>query len=407
MESSVNTELLRSRVDTFVLKSLCEKDGYGYDILSYIYEKTQGHYEMKQSSIYSVLKRLEKQGFIKSYLGEESKGGPRRYYSLTALGREFLDAEQKQWAYTRTLLDNLVTNTNFDLEKDTPPFKASDLRPLTKRTRPEDEEQEPIEKGNARKEEIIKAKDNIVKTEVTIDVQNEVLAAKEEIQSPIFPQRQTTEDKTRNIAAYRSLFGDIYVDKKTKQEVIQKEKEIQRPVDEQLNCHHINDLKNILKNEGYNLKPYKRDEMLGISKNEMIYSNKLFRDCTILSFLFYALSVLLVFRFKELFLYTDKAILIIGLSGLALPLIGLAKFFVAPKRRIRAIYNFKLMFSYSIMIFLFVFVTNLIISLVTPSIGLTMKDAKLYPPIIFSLTIPFSVIFYQLLYKSKLYHIKL
>ena len=59
MKPSVNTDLLRSRVDTFVLNSLYEKDGYGYDILNYIQSKTQGHYEMKQSSIYSVLKGLK------------------------------------------------------------------------------------------------------------------------------------------------------------------------------------------------------------------------------------------------------------------------------------------------------------------------------------------------------------
>ena len=41
MKPSVNTDLLRSRVDTFVLNSLYEKDGYGYDILNYIRSKTQ------------------------------------------------------------------------------------------------------------------------------------------------------------------------------------------------------------------------------------------------------------------------------------------------------------------------------------------------------------------------------
>lgn len=135
MESSVNTDLMRSRVDVFILGSLYEKDGYGYDILNYIYSKTNGHYEMKQSSIYSVLKRLEKQGYVLSYLGEESNGGQRRYYSLTDKGREFLDNEQKEWAYTRTLLDNLVCDKEFNLTTDTPPFKASDLRPMTKRTK--------------------------------------------------------------------------------------------------------------------------------------------------------------------------------------------------------------------------------------------------------------------------------
>ena len=119
---TVNTDMLRGRVDIFVLKALSENDGYGYDILNYIHSRTEGHYEMKQSSIYSVLKRLEKQGYVYSYNGDETNGAKRRYYSLTEAGRKMLDDEEKEWAYTRTLLDNLVSDRNFDLKTDTPPF---------------------------------------------------------------------------------------------------------------------------------------------------------------------------------------------------------------------------------------------------------------------------------------------
>lgn len=131
---TVNTDLLRGRVDIIVLNALSEKDGYGYDILNYIQTRTQGHYEMKQSSVYSVLKRLEKSGYISSYSGgDETNGAKRRYYTLTDSGRDVLENEKKEWSYTRTLLDNLVTHQDFDLKTDTPPFQPSDLRPLTKR----------------------------------------------------------------------------------------------------------------------------------------------------------------------------------------------------------------------------------------------------------------------------------
>ncbi len=130
-----NTDMLRGRVDIFVLKALSENHGYGYDILNYIYTRTSGHYEMKQSSIYSVLKRLEKQGYVYSYEGgAETNGAQRRYYALTENGKKLLADQENEWAYTRTLLDNLVSNREFDLQSDTPPFRPSDLRPMTRRS---------------------------------------------------------------------------------------------------------------------------------------------------------------------------------------------------------------------------------------------------------------------------------
>lgn len=465
MESSVNTELLRSRVDTFILNSLNEQDGYGYDILNYIYTKTQGHYEMKQSSIYSVLKRLEKQGYIKSYLGEESKGGQRRYYSLTTEGRAFLDAEQQQWAYTRTLLDNLVTQKNFDLEKDTPPFKASDLRPLTKRSRNDEHELTEEESGDAKQEvsQIHNAERDISPnsqplSEIhTLPKHTSAFAqpqepqkeqpeiskissnpqpiesanssflyigqqqARERLFSPqnifetpttevpsasaekIVPQYKEPRPENDDRSAYRTLFNELY-DKKTEET-----KTAPAPiVDEELSCHHINDLKNILKNEGYTLKTYKKDEMqCDYSRNRMYYSNRLFRDCTLLSFLFYALAVLIIYRFRIEFGYSSISLLIVGLCGLVVPLVGIIKYFIEPKKRIKAAFNFRIMLSYGAMVYLLIFVLNLIISLVTPSIGLTLRDLKLYPPVIIALVLPASIVFYQILFKSGFYNIKI
>lgn len=382
MESSVNTDLLRGRVDTFILNSLSEKDGYGYDILNYIHSKTKGHYEMKQSSIYSVLKRLEKQGLIVSYQGDESKGGQRRYYSLTEQGKEYLQNEQSQWKYTRTLLDNLVTEEDFDLEKDTPPFKPSDLRPLTKRTRTTETE-----------------------AEKTVQQDNKLIYSdkKDKGNQDLIKEKEILQRKQVSSNAYRQLFGDIY--NKKPQEPTQEKKTPKN--DEEIDCHHINDLKNILKNEGYALKSYKKDEVMGISKNRMIYSNRLFRDTTFLTFLFFALCALVIYRFSDIFLYSDKTVLIIGLCGLMIPLLGFTVYLTEPKKKNKASFNFRLKISYAIMAVLLIFVTNLIISLVTPSIALTLNDAALYPPVIFSLVIPVSIVIYYLLYYSNVYTVKI
>ena len=76
---TVNTELIRGHVDTIILNALMQRDRYGYEILDMISDLSEGRYEIKQPTLYSCLKRLEKQGFITSYYGDEAQGGRRRY----------------------------------------------------------------------------------------------------------------------------------------------------------------------------------------------------------------------------------------------------------------------------------------------------------------------------------------
>ena len=101
---TVNTELIRGHVDTIILNSLVERDRYGYEILDIISNLSEGRYEIKQPTLYSCLKRLEKQGFISSYFGDETQGGrhiqggpyPRAVHG-TCLGME----GKARWNHTR------------------------------------------------------------------------------------------------------------------------------------------------------------------------------------------------------------------------------------------------------------------------------------------------------------------
>ncbi len=139
INESENAKLFRSRMEIFVLNALDEKDGhgYGYDVISYIQEHTKGHYKIKSiSTIYNILKRLETAGFVYSSKGDgESYGAARVYYTLTEAGKAYLEQDKKEWKYIRTLLDNLVSDEDFDLDNDEPPYSASVLKPLTRRQR--------------------------------------------------------------------------------------------------------------------------------------------------------------------------------------------------------------------------------------------------------------------------------
>lgn len=138
--TNANIDLIRSHVDIIILKPLESQDRYGYEILREIETNSNGLFNLKQPTMYSCLKRLEKQGYIRSYLGDESNGAQRRYYALTGQGRDFLESQQSQWEFVRTILSGLVSSEDFDKDKDVKPFDPSKYRPLTKRTRSEDDD---------------------------------------------------------------------------------------------------------------------------------------------------------------------------------------------------------------------------------------------------------------------------
>ncbi len=133
--SSVNIDLIRGHMDTIILRTLSDGDKYGYEILSEISDKSEGLYSLKQPTLYSCLKRLEKQGLVTSYKGDLSYGAQRVYYSLTDMGRQFLENDQIQWEFSRTIINSLLSDRAYDPEKAPKPFDVSSFRPLTRRQR--------------------------------------------------------------------------------------------------------------------------------------------------------------------------------------------------------------------------------------------------------------------------------
>lgn len=133
--SSVNIDLIRGHMDTIILRTLSDGDKYGYEILSEIAERSNNLYSLKQPTLYNCLKRLEKQGLLTSYKGDLSYGAQRVYYSLTDLGKQFLENDQIQWEFSRTIINNLLSDKDYDPEKQPKPFDVSSFRPLTRRQR--------------------------------------------------------------------------------------------------------------------------------------------------------------------------------------------------------------------------------------------------------------------------------
>lgn len=108
------SDLIRGNIDAIILCTLTNGDSYGYEILKEIATASQGEYEMKEPSLYTSLKRLEKQGFVESYWGDETQGARRKYYRVTPNGAIELDEAKERWVRARRIIDRLLRQNGGD-----------------------------------------------------------------------------------------------------------------------------------------------------------------------------------------------------------------------------------------------------------------------------------------------------
>ena len=108
----LSSDLLGGHTDTIVLGILHKGDAYGFEIYNTILERTEEQYELKETTLYSSYKRLESEGCITSYWGDETQGARRRYYTLTDKGREMYSKNINDWEFTLNILDSLMSLEN-------------------------------------------------------------------------------------------------------------------------------------------------------------------------------------------------------------------------------------------------------------------------------------------------------
>jgi PadR family transcriptional regulator PadR len=91
-----------------ILSLLDAMPRHGYEISKLIEQRSRGALHFYAASLYPLLYRLEKRGWIQGLWVEKSGQRRRRYYQLTAQGRKTLASQRKGW---QTFVDaiNLVT----------------------------------------------------------------------------------------------------------------------------------------------------------------------------------------------------------------------------------------------------------------------------------------------------------
>lgn len=109
---ALTADLLRGHTDTILLRLLKEKDSYGYEINKQIERITEGQIMLSEATLYTAFRRLEKEGWITSFWGDENSGARRRYYHITEAGKKEYRRRLEEWRHTYRLLERLIEDGN-------------------------------------------------------------------------------------------------------------------------------------------------------------------------------------------------------------------------------------------------------------------------------------------------------
>ena len=101
----ISSDIIRGHLDAIILKLIIEKDRYGYEISKEISSRTNNQFEIKEATLYAVFQRLEKNEYIVSYSGQITHGRKRKYYKVTALGREYFEEKASEWKITKEIIN--------------------------------------------------------------------------------------------------------------------------------------------------------------------------------------------------------------------------------------------------------------------------------------------------------------
>lgn len=90
----MNIQFKKGVLELCVLSMLLERDYYGYELVEYISK----YIDISEGTIYPLLRRLKKDGYVTTYLKESQEGPPRKYYEITDEGNKAYEELFTEWS---------------------------------------------------------------------------------------------------------------------------------------------------------------------------------------------------------------------------------------------------------------------------------------------------------------------
>jgi PadR family transcriptional regulator len=95
--AGLDRELKKGSAELLILSLLEDQSRHGYDLSKLIEARSEGVLKFRVASLYPLLYRLEKRGWIQGRWIEKSGQRRRRYYKLTPAGAQILKSQRSTW----------------------------------------------------------------------------------------------------------------------------------------------------------------------------------------------------------------------------------------------------------------------------------------------------------------------
>lgn len=93
----LDRELKRGSAELLILSLVEARPRHGYEMSKLIESRSDGAVRFNVASLYPLLYRLEKRGWIEGRWVDKAEQRRRRYYRLTAQGKKVLLAQRSAW----------------------------------------------------------------------------------------------------------------------------------------------------------------------------------------------------------------------------------------------------------------------------------------------------------------------
>lgn len=104
----ISSDIIRGVIDIMILYVLSQEESYGYEVSKQIRSLAKDMYVIKETTLYSALKRLEADGYLTSYTSKEDTGKTRTYYQVTQKGDELYQQKVEEWLLTKEVVDEFI-----------------------------------------------------------------------------------------------------------------------------------------------------------------------------------------------------------------------------------------------------------------------------------------------------------
>jgi PadR family transcriptional regulator, regulatory protein PadR len=99
----VGGEPLKGHLDMLVLSVLDDGEAHGYRVIELLRTTSDGMFDLPEGTVYPVLHRLERAGYLRSRWAKGA-GPKRRVYTLTSRGQRALEGQKQTWhAFSRAV----------------------------------------------------------------------------------------------------------------------------------------------------------------------------------------------------------------------------------------------------------------------------------------------------------------